>query len=57
MVKLLVDLLYSLVDSQFEAWVWIAIDTFSMSKESNKHFFIFRKNLYQVFATGNIRSI
>ena len=33
------------------------VDTFGMSKESNKHFFIVPKSLYHIFASGNTRSI
>ena len=33
------------------------LQTFGMSKYSNKYFFIVPKSLYHIFATGNTRSI
>ena len=33
------------------------VDTFGMSKESNKYFFIVPRSLYHFFATGYTRSI
>ena len=57
MVETASDLLYLVADSQFRHGYGFPVETFGMSEQSNKYFFIVPKSLYHIFVSGNTRSI